>query len=151
MAYEEMRIKNETGRCLLCQNAPCSKACPVGIDVAHIIRSLRFENETGAIRKLVGNISCENCSAPCMESCNRGKIDKAIDIPMILTDTRKLEVKVSEKKADLSIDFCGVHCENPFFLSSTEKLVYPGLKAPETLHFFFGDTVPEQLLFLIYH
>ena len=119
MAYEEMRIKNETGRCLLCQNAPCSKACPVGIDVAHIIRSLRFENETGAIRKLVGNISCENCSAPCMESCNRGKIDKAIDIPMILTDTRKLEVKVSEKKADLSIDFCGVHCENPFFLSSS--------------------------------
>jgi dihydropyrimidine dehydrogenase (NAD+) subunit PreA len=26
-----------------------------------------------------------------------------------------LHVEVPENKVDLSIDFCGVHCENPFF------------------------------------
>lgn len=51
MAYEEMIIKSETGRCLLCHNAPCSKACKKGINVSDVIRSLRFENYTGALKK----------------------------------------------------------------------------------------------------
>lgn len=29
------------------------------------------------------------------------------------------ESKIEENQVDLSIDFCGVHCENPFFLSSS--------------------------------
>ena len=48
MAYEEIRIKTEVGRCLLCHEAPCSVACSKGLAVADIIRSLRFDNETGA-------------------------------------------------------------------------------------------------------
>lgn len=116
MAYEEIRIKTEVGRCLLCHEAPCSVACSKGLAVADIIRSLRFDNETGAARKL-GTISCADCDAPCMAACNRGKMDEAIRIPDVFSCVCK---EVPEDKAvDLSIDFCGVHCENPFFLSSS--------------------------------
>lgn len=73
MAYEEIKRKSEAGRCLLCQDAPCSGACPKGLAVAEIVRSVRFENETGAARKL-DHITCEGCSAPCTGACIRAKL-----------------------------------------------------------------------------
>lgn len=116
MAYEEIKRKSEAGRCLLCQDAPCSGACPKGLAVDEIVRSVRFENETGAARKL-DHITCEGCSAPCVGACTRTKIDRGVDIPTILSSiTAEVPRTV---KPDLSIDFCGVHCENPFFLSSS--------------------------------
>lgn len=118
MAYEDIRIKSETGRCLLCHDAPCSKACPSGLEVDKIVRSLRFDNETGASNRLPEQDVCKNCTAPCMEQCNRCKIDKPVDIPYLISNVKKQKIQV-EKKVDLSIDFCGVHCENPFFLSSS--------------------------------
>lgn len=116
MAYEEIKRKSEAGRCLLCQDAPCSGACPKGLAVAEIVRSVRFENETGAARKL-DHITCEGCSAPCTGACIRAKIDRGVDIPTILSS---ITAEVPQNKTpDLSVDFCGVHCENPFFLSSS--------------------------------
>lgn len=119
MAYEEIKIKYETGRCLLCHETSCEKACPKGIKTAHIIRSLRFENTTGAVRTFENTTACKTCSAPCKEACNRGKIDKPVDIPEILENIKVYGKKTEKPKVDLSIDFCGVHCENPFFLSSS--------------------------------
>ena len=116
MAYEAIRRKSEAGRCLLCQDAPCSGACPKGLAVDEIVRSVRFENETGAARKL-DHITCEGCSAPCVGACTRARIDRGVDIPTILSSITAEIPRTS--KADLSIDFCGVHCENPFFLSSS--------------------------------
>ena len=52
MAYEQIKIKSEAARCFLCENAPCSGACPKKLPVADIIRSLRFENPVGAAAKL---------------------------------------------------------------------------------------------------
>lgn len=119
MAYEEIRIKSEVGRCLLCHDAPCAKACPEAAGIDKIIRSLRFENYTGASRRLQNSNINSECATKCMEACNRGKIDKPIDIPGILEDMKVYSTEIPEKKVDLSIDFCGVHCENPFFLSSS--------------------------------
>ncbi len=127
MAYEEMIIKSETGRCLLCHDAPCSKACKKNINVSDVIRSLRFENYTGALKKIGTGSECIDCDAPCMNECRRSKIDGPVNIKEIFTkaDTmfsegKNLEEKDNSKtKADLSVDFCGVHCENPFFLSSS--------------------------------
>ena len=119
MAYEAIKLKNETSRCLLCHDAPCTKACEKGFEAAAIIRSVRFENMTGAARKLGRLSSCQECSAPCMESCRRGQMDRAIEIPEILNEVRAQKIPVPKKTADLSVDFCGVHCENPFFLSSS--------------------------------
>lgn len=124
MAYEELKIKTETGRCLLCHDAPCTQACLHGVDTAVLLRSLRFENETGAAKHLVGEDVCSTCSAPCMDACNRGKIDEPIDIPVVVKSLRdkvkaKAVPKVETQEVDLAVDFCGVHCENPFFLSSS--------------------------------
>lgn len=127
MAYEEMIIKSETGRCLLCHNAPCSKACKKDINVSVVIRSLRFENYTGALKKIGKADVCAECDAPCMKECIRNKIDYSVDIKEIFTkaDTMFSKGKDTEKiddlktKCDLSVDFCNVHCENPFFLSSS--------------------------------
>ena len=84
MAYQEVVRKTETGRCLLCHNAPCSQACNKGIKAADIIRSLRFENESGAKNKLAQECVCKDCDAPCEKACNRSKIDSAIPIRSIL-------------------------------------------------------------------
>lgn len=124
MAYEELIIRGETGRCLLCHNAPCTKSCKKGMDVSGIIRSLSFENYTGAIEKLKeNNDGCANCDAPCMNECTRNKIDGPINIKEIFSKAEAMvscEKEItSEEKVDLSIDFCNVHCENPFFLSSS--------------------------------
>lgn len=119
MAYEVIQMKNETSRCLMCHDAPCSKSCEKGLEVANIIRSVRFDNITGATRKLGPENVCKDCSAPCMEQCRRGQIDSAIEIPKLFEAIRERKCIVPDKEIDLSIDFCGVHCENPFMLSSS--------------------------------
>ena len=88
MAYENIKLKCETSRCLLCHEASCQKACPKGLKTADIIRSVRFENMTGVAKK-IGDIDvCSGCSAPCMENCRRAKIDKCIDIKQVIADVR---------------------------------------------------------------
>lgn len=44
-----MNMNEEVARCLLCENAPCSRACGKG-DVARALRAVRFGNE-GIARK----------------------------------------------------------------------------------------------------
>lgn len=60
---------DEVSRCLLCNNATCTKACSHGLDPAKIIRSLRFDNTYGACMKLKEKFSCATCSAPCENAC----------------------------------------------------------------------------------
>ena len=38
----ELIVNEEVSRCLLCHDAPCSKACPAQTNPAKFIRSLRF-------------------------------------------------------------------------------------------------------------
>ena len=42
----------ESSRCLLCHDAPCSKSCPAGTDPAKFIRSIRFRNLKGAVETI---------------------------------------------------------------------------------------------------
>lgn len=44
-----LNINEEAARCLLCVDAPCSKACP-NADVARAIRAIRFDNVQAAHR-----------------------------------------------------------------------------------------------------
>lgn len=119
MKQQVIRIKEEAGRCLLCHEPKCNEACPHGIDVGRIVRALNFENRVGARRRLPVVHYCENCDAPCMQACRRGKLDVSVRLKDLFRDLYALNVEVPETQADLSIDFCGVHCENPFFLSSS--------------------------------
>lgn len=106
-----MKINEEAARCLLCENAACTAACKKGCDPARAIRAVRFENEKGAGCFFKGE--CSECDGECESACIH--YDRPIRIRQIAE-----RVGTAEKaKTDLSVDFCGVHFENPFILSSS--------------------------------
>lgn len=119
MKRPELYLTSQVDRCIICNDAPCSKACKQ-IDVASVIRSVRFGNITGAATK-INNNSCITCETQnCIKVCNRNKIDNHIDIPFIikyLYDNKK-SIK-ADRLPSLEIDFCGIKCENPFILGSS--------------------------------
>lgn len=117
MAYEEIRIKSEISKCLLCHDAPCSRSCSKQINPGAILQSLRFDNMVGAAAKKGETNPCLSCDAPCMKSCTRGLIDKPVNIPYVIENIENVEVPNTE--VDLSVEFCGFKCENPFLLSSS--------------------------------
>lgn len=80
----------EASRCLLCLDAPCSKACPAGTDPAKFIRSVRFKNVKGAactvrINNPLGAVCARVCPTEryCELGCSRSGIDKPINIGAI--------------------------------------------------------------------
>ena len=115
MPFVKNTAIEESARCLLCLDAPCTKACPCGAQPDRFIRSLRFDNLNGA-KAFVEN--CADCSAPCMTACTRAKIDRPVEIRQT-AEYIASAAKDAEPKADLSMTFCGLKCENPFFLSSS--------------------------------
>ena len=107
-----LRPRNEAERCLLCAAAPCTAACPAGQDPARMLRAVRFDRESGA-GAYAGAALCENCDAPCEKACIH------YDMPIRIRALARTLPAPTGGAVDLSIDFCGIHCENPFFLSSS--------------------------------
>jgi dihydropyrimidine dehydrogenase (NAD+) subunit PreA len=107
----------EAARCLLCHDAPCTAACPRKLDPARFVRAVRFDRSKGSL-DFVGN--CAGCDAPCESACVH------YDRPVRIGEMRSV-IAAGDTAAtpahcadiDLSIQFCGVRCENPFFLSSS--------------------------------
>lgn len=86
-AYTSLNAIEEASRCLLCHDAPCSKACPANTNPAKFIRSIRFRNVKGAVETIrEANILGACCARVCPydklceEACARTGIDKPIDI-----------------------------------------------------------------------
>ncbi len=106
----------ELMKCLLCHDAPCSKACPFKQNPGKVLRSLRFENNKGALKNLED--CCKNCSAPCEKEC---VLSSKVEIKKILSNgcSMKKELNLDYKKADIKSDICGIEIENPFLLSSS--------------------------------
>ncbi|MBP5561485.1 MAG: NAD-dependent dihydropyrimidine dehydrogenase subunit PreA [Muribaculaceae bacterium] len=106
-----VNIIEEASRCLLCENAPCSRAVKCG-DVARAIRAVRFDNATLA-KTWIANCSDEELAAA-QEACIH--YDRPIRIAEL---ARQLPEAEARELPSLEIDFCGIHCENPFFLASS--------------------------------
>jgi dihydropyrimidine dehydrogenase (NAD+) subunit PreA len=106
--------KDEAARCLLCHDAPCSAACPHGQKPGEFIRAVRFERGEGALEHMSG---CRNCAG---ESCQKACIhyDHHLRIKAMRDILGGGQAKAFPK-ADLSVNFLGVKCENPFFLASS--------------------------------
>lgn len=112
-----LRINEEAARCLLCADAACTKECGKGMKPGRAVRAVRFENTVAAVDFLDSDV-CSGCEGSCESACIH------YDIPIRI---REMAAKLKEYKRkgadsfepDLSINFCGVHCENPFFLSSS--------------------------------
>ena len=107
-------LEKEAARCLLCADAPCSQACENG-DPARAIRAIRFGNE-----ELAGRWIAE-CSDEDLEAAERACIhyDRPIRIKEMLRSVTTKNVTAEMPLPSLKIDFCGIPCENPFFLASS--------------------------------
>ena len=113
-------MKEEATRCLLCEDAPCTKACRTG-DPARALRAIRFENDSNAWRWTVG------CSDADLERAEQACIhyDRPIRIRELLRAAGQhpagpvSPAGTSSPAPSLAIDFCGIRCENPFFLASS--------------------------------
>ena len=109
----KMNIYEEASRCLLCQDAPCTKVCQTG-DPARAIRAIRFDNHKPALRWV------KDCSDADLERAEQACIhyNWPIRIKEMLRSISEDDVDASHYPS-LHIDFCGIPCENPFFLASS--------------------------------
>jgi len=114
MNQRQIPIHEEAARCLLCEDAPCTKACGKG-DPARAIRAIRFDNAKNVGKWLDG------CTDADLERAEQACIhyDRPIRIRELL-NAAKCEAVVPQGQApSLAITFCGIPCENPFFLASS--------------------------------
>ena len=109
----KVNIYEEASRCLLCQDAPCTKACKTG-DPARAIRAIRFDNHKPALRWV------KDCSDGDLERAEQACIhyNWPIRIKEIVHAIHQDDVDDSQYPP-LDITFCGIRCENPFFLASS--------------------------------
>jgi len=110
---KRVNVYEEANRCLLCQDAPCTKACKTG-DPARAIRAIRFDNKVSAQQWIA------NCSEADLENAEKACIhyNWPIRIKKILSNLEPDNTDINGYP-DLGIDFCGFHCENPYFLASS--------------------------------
>ena len=104
MKYAEQILNNESARCMLCAEAPCTAACQARFEIAAVVAGY------------VSAARCAECSGECESACLH------YESPVKIREMIKAApepVKAEELTADLSMEFCGVKCENPFFLSSS--------------------------------
>lgn len=112
MSKNKVNIQEEVARCLLCIDAPCSKACGKG-DVARALRAIRFDNTN------VAKVWTEHCSNDDLYRAEQACIhyDHPVRITQVINQLP--EADMPNLLPSLEIDFCGLHCENPFFLASS--------------------------------
>lgn len=86
-AYTPQEAVAEANRCIKCQDAPCNKGCPAGIDVARFIRQIANKNFGGAIRAIrEDNILPGTCARICPQKelcegkCSSTELAQAIHI-----------------------------------------------------------------------
>ena len=109
-----IHVNEEAARCLLCADAPCSQVCKNG-DPARAIRAIRFGNEKIANRWIA------ECTDDDLKKAEDACIhyDRPIRIREMASAVRCDSPAISENMPSLSIKFCGITCENPFFLASS--------------------------------
>lgn len=107
-------VEEEVARCLLCHNAPCSRACGTG-DPARALRALRFGNKSLACQWV------KDSSETDLEAAERACVhyDRPVRIREVMRSLDQTACEFPASPPSLAIDYCGMSCENPFFLASS--------------------------------
>lgn len=116
-----MNAYEEATRCMLCHEAPCSTACPKQhVDPARGLRALHLDSNY-CYGMFLNENTCNDCPAPCQEACIHPDFPIRIkEIALGTPANEPLKEKVAKNALpSLAIEFCGVKCENPFFLGSS--------------------------------
>lgn len=119
-SYTPLLVIEEAARCLLCYDAPCSKACPANTDPARFIRAVRFRNFKGAVeivreKNALAGVCARVCPTEklCKSACSRCGIDEPIEIDRIqeyITDYEEktgMQVLKVEGKANGKVAIIG--------------------------------------------
>jgi NADPH-dependent glutamate synthase beta subunit-like oxidoreductase len=85
----------EAERCLLCEDAPCSKGCPAGTDPGRFIRQIKFRNFKGAARTIRNNnILGSTCAhiCPTDKTCARACSAKGLTTPIDIAGLQRFAI-----------------------------------------------------------
>ncbi len=110
LKIRKVNVYEEARRCLLCQDAPCTKACRTG-DPARAIRAIRFDNHKPALQWV------KDCTDADLERAEQACIhyNWPLRIKEMLRSIHPDDVDDSHYP-QLNIDFCGIPCENCRFV-----------------------------------
>ena len=109
--------RKDMAYCLLCHDAPCTKACTV-MDPARKLRSIWFDNDNVAAFDMPDEFPCALCDGACENACLTGKVPIK-KIMTVLDSMKNNDLAVNPDYDRLKTDFCGIEIENPFLLSSS--------------------------------
>lgn len=136
--YTLLNAIEEASRCLLCHDAPCSKACPANTNPGKFIRSIRFRNLKGAVETIrEANILGATCARVCPydklceEACSRTGIDRPIDIGALqrfATDYEKSSGMKVLKAPEAVLEKIAVIGSGPAGLAAAAGLALKGYK-----------------------
>ncbi len=116
-------LQHEISRCLLCNDAPCAKACNKKFMPDERIRALYFQDLYRAVKDFPMELDLNELNKA-EDACVLAKFGKGVTIKEILSalkeaSTHTKEVNDDTPEPNLSMDICGVKLENPFILSSS--------------------------------
>jgi NADH-quinone oxidoreductase subunit F len=134
--YEE-HIKRAHCPATVCKGlvkAPCSHACPAGVDVPHYIRLIAEKDYDGALAVILESIPFPSvcgyvCFHPCEAKCRRGQLDEPVAIRALkrfVADHGKKPVLRSEQIASPSGKRVAVVGSGPAGLSAAYYLAKLG-------------------------
>ena len=136
IGFDGLTVTEEASRCLLCHDAPCSKACPAGTNPDKFIRSVRFRNFKGAAETIrmnnaLGAVCARVCPTEkyCQKGCSRSGIDRPIDIGRIqrfVTDFEEANNMDILEKKPANGKSVGVVGSGPAALQAAATLVMLG-------------------------
>jgi glutamate synthase (NADPH/NADH) small chain len=165
----------EAARCLYCYDAPCTRACPTGIDVASFIRNIHDQNINGAAygilkQNIFGGSCARVCPTEilCEDSCVRNSEAEREPVKIGLLQRHALDnarfaahpferaPSTGKTLAVVGAGPAGLSCAHRLAMLGNDVVVYESLEKPGGLNEYGiakyklpGDFAQQEVDFLL--